>query len=58
MKKMLIVQNVRMTSQKPNKKSVKRRKRLRKKIFKILFRGIETLWMLMQIIQCVCQIFK
>ena len=58
MKKMLIVQNVRMTSQKPNKKSVKRRKKLRKKIFKILFRGIETLWMLMQIIQYVCQIFK
>lgn len=58
MKKMLIVQNVRMTSQKPNKKSVKKRKKLRKKIFKILFRGIEALWMLMQIIQYVCQIFK
>ena len=30
MKKMLLVQNVRMTPQKPNKKSEKKRKKLRK----------------------------
>ena len=35
MKKMLLVQNVRMTPQKPNKKSEKKRKKLRSKIFKI-----------------------
>ena len=37
MKKMLLVQNVRMTPQKPNKKSEKKRKKLRSKIFKFLF---------------------
>ena len=58
MKKMLFMQNVRMTSQKPNKKSEKRRKKLRSKIFKFLFQGIEALWMLVQIIQYVIQIFK
>ncbi len=58
MKKMLFVQNVRMTPQKPNKKSEKRRKKLRSKLFKVLFQGIEALWMLVQIIQYVIQIFK
>ena len=58
MKKMLIVQNVRMTPQKPIKKSEKRRRKLRGKIFKFLFQGIEALWMLVQIIQYVLQIFK
>lgn len=58
MKKMLFVQNVRMTPQKPSKKSEKRRKKLRRKIFKFLFQGIEALWMLVQIIQYVLQIFK
>ncbi len=58
MKKMLFVQNVRMTPQKPSKKSKKRRKKLRRKIFKFLFQGIEALWMLVQIIQYVLQIFK
>ena len=57
MKKML-VQNVRMTPQKPNKKSEKKRKKLRSKIFKFLFQGIEAIWMLVQIIQYVLQIFK
>ena len=58
MKKMLLVQNVRMTPQKPNKKSEKKRKKLRSKIFKFLFQGIEAIWMLVQIIQYVLQIFK
>ena len=58
MKKMLPVQNVQITPQKPNKKSEKKRKKLRSKIFKILFHGIETLWMLVQIIQYVLQIFN
>ena len=58
MKKMLLVQNVRMTPQKPNKKSEKKRKKLRSKIFKFLFHGIEAIWMLVQIIQYVLQIFK
>ena len=58
MKKMLFVQNIRMTPQKPNKKSEKRRKKLRSKIFKFLFQGVEALWMLVQIIQYVLQIFK
>ena len=58
MKKMLFVQNVRMTPQTPNKKSEKRRKKLRSKIFKFLFQGIEALWTLVQIIQYVIQIFK
>lgn len=58
MKKMLIVQNARMTPQKPNKKSERKCKKLRSKIFKFLFQGIETLWMLVQIIQYLLQIFK
>lgn len=58
MKTMLFVQNVRMTPQKPNKKSEKKRKKLRGKIFKFLFRGIEALWMLVQIVQYVLQILK
>lgn len=58
MKKMLLVQNVRMTPQKHNKKSEKKRKKLRSKIFKFLFQGIEAIWMLVQIIQYVLQIFK
>ena len=58
MKKMLLVQNVRMAPQKPNKKSEKKRKKLRRKVFKFLFQGIEALWMLVQIVQYVLQIFK
>lgn len=58
MKKMLFVQNVRMTPQKPNKKSDKKRKKLRRKVFKFLFQGIEALWMLVQIVQYVLQIFN
>ena len=58
MKKMLIVQNVQMTPQKPNKKSEKKRKKLRRKVFKFLFQGIEALWMLVQIVQYVLQIFN
>ena len=58
MKKMLFVQNVRMTPQKTNKKSEKKRKKLRRKVFKFLFQGIEALWMLVQIVQYVLQIFN
>ena len=58
MKKMLFVQIVRMTPQKPNKKSEKKRKKLRRKVFKFLFQGIEALWMLVQIVQYVLQIFN
>ena len=58
MKKMLFVQNVQIAPQKPNKKSGKKRKKLRSKIFKIMFHGIEALWMLLQIIQYLLQIFK
>lgn len=58
MKKMLFVQNVQVAPQKPNKKSSKKRKNLRSKIFKIGFRGIEALWMLLQIVQYLLQIFK
>lgn len=58
MKKMLFVQNVQMASQKPNKKSEKKRKKLRNRVFKVLFRGIEALWMIVQIVQYILQIFK
>ena len=58
MKKMLFVQNVRMTPHNPNKKSEKKRKKLRRKVFKFLFQGIEALWMLVQIVQYVLQIFN
>lgn len=58
MKKMLFMQNVRMTPQKPDKKTEKKRKKLRIKIFKFLFQGIEALWMLVEIIQYVLQLFK
>lgn len=58
MRKMLFVQNVQVAPQKPNKKSEKRRKKLRSKIFNIVFRGIEALWMLLQIVQYLLQIFK
>lgn len=55
---MLFVQNVQVAPQKPNKKSRKKRKKLRSKIFRIMFHGIEALWMLLQIIQYLLQIFK
>lgn len=58
MKKMLFVQNVQVAPQKPNKKSEKKRKKLRGRIFNIVFRGIEALWMLLQIVQYLLQIFK
>ena len=38
--------------------SEKKRKKLRSKIFNIVFRGIEALWMLLQIVQYLLQIFK
>lgn len=58
MKKMLYVQNAQVAPQKPDKKSGKKRKNLRGKSFKMLFQGIEALWMLMEIIQNLIQIFK
>lgn len=58
MKKMLFMQNVQGTPQKLDKKSEKKRKKLRSRIFKFLFQGIEALWMLIQIVQYVLQIFK
>ena len=58
MKKMLNVQNVRVVSCKTDKKSEKKRKKLRIKIFEFIFQGIEALWMLLQIVQYLLQIFK
>lgn len=58
MKKKLFVQNVQVAPRKPNKKSDKKWKKLREKIFKWTFRGIEALWMLTQIVQYLLQIFK
>lgn len=58
MKKMLFVQNVQVAPQKPNKKSEKKRKKLRGKVFNIVFRGIEALWMLLQIVQYLLQILS
>lgn len=58
MKNMLFIQNIRVAPRKPKKKSEKKHKRLRKKIFKIIFQGIEALWMLLQIVQYLLQIFK
>ena len=58
MKNMLYVQNVHMAPQKPNKKSQKKRKKLRGRIFKMAFQGIEALWMLLQIVQYLLEIFK
>lgn len=58
MKKKLYIQNVQVAPQKPNKKSEKKRKKLRSKIFKMLFQGIEAVWMMVQIIQYLSQIFK
>lgn len=58
MKKMLYVQNAQVAPRKPDKKSEKKRKNLRRKIFKMLFQGIEALWMLVEIVQNLIQIFK
>ena len=58
MKKMLSMQNVPKAPRKPKRKSDKRRKNLRSKLFQWLFHGIESLWMLIQIIQYLLQIFK
>ena len=58
MKKMLSMQNVQKAPRKPKRKSDKRRKNLRSKLFQWLFHGIESLWMLIQIIQYLFQIFK
>ena len=56
--KMLFVQNVQVAPQKTNGESEKKRKKLKSTIFKIVFRGIEALWMLLQIVQYLLQIFK
>ncbi len=58
MKKMLYLQNTQGKSQKCDKKSVKKDKKLRGKVFKLLFQGIEALWMLVQILQYVIEFFK
>lgn len=58
MKKKLFVQDVQVAPQKPNKKSVKKWKKLRRKFFKLTFHCIEALWMLTQIVQYLLQIFK
>lgn len=55
---MLFMQNIRVAPRKPKKKSEKKHKRLRRKIFKIIFQGIEALWMLLQIVQYLLQILK
>lgn len=58
MKNMLFTQNVQVAPRKPKKKSEKKHKSLRRKIFKIIFQGIEALWMLLQIVQYLLQILK
>ena len=58
MKKMLFVQKVQVVPQKPNKKSAKKRKKMRGTIFNFVFRVIEAFWMLIQIVQYLLQIFK
>lgn len=58
MKKKLFVQNAQVAPRKSKKKSGKKWKKLRGKVFKWTFRGIEALWMLTQIVQYVLQIFK
>ena len=55
---MLFMQNIRMTPHKSKKKSKKKRQSLKSKIFNILFKGIEMLWRLLEIIQYILQIFK
>lgn len=51
---MLSVQN----RQEEPRKSVKRTISLRKNIFKMLFKGMEFLWLLIQISEHIRQIFK
>jgi len=58
MKKMLYVQNAQVAPRKPDRKSEKKRKKLRSKVFTMMFRGIEALWMLLQIVQYLLQIVK
>ena len=58
MKKLLSIWNAQRKSQKPDKESEKKAMTLRSRIFEVLFRCIEAIWMLMQIIQYVLQIFK
>ena len=58
MKNMLFMQNDRVAPRKPKKKYEKKHKRLRRKIFMIIFQGIEALWMLLQIVQYLLQILK
>jgi len=53
-KRMLSVQN----RQEEPRKSVKRTISLRKNIFKMLFKGMEFLWLLIQISEHIRQIFK
>lgn len=53
-KRMLSVQN----RQEESRKSVKRTISLRKNIFKMLFKGMEFLWLLIQISEYIRQIFK
>lgn len=58
MKKLLFVQDVQVVPQKPDRKSEKKHNKRRRKLFKWAFRSIEALWMFVQIVQYLLQIFK
>lgn len=58
MSKKLFVQDAKFTPQKQNKRSERTSIKLRKNLFKIIFKGVEFIWMLVQIVQYILQIFR
>ena len=58
MKKKLNIQNDQIQSEEYSKKTVKKSIKFRVRIFKLLFKAIEMLWILIQIAQAIAQFFR
>ena len=56
-RKKLYAQDAPSTTRLP-KNARKKRPILRQKVFQFLFKGVEALWMLVQIVQYICEFFK
>lgn len=56
-KRKLIIRNYLVVSHAPNKESDKKTTRLKRRLFWIFFKIVELLWMLVQIVRYIRQIF-
>lgn len=56
--KKLFIRNYLIVPRKPSKKSDKKTTRIKRNIFWFAFKGVELLWMIVQTIQYIKQIFS